>query len=158
LNRGLDVVLSAIGVGGPDGRSSKSAKLIGPVTWIDFPSLVGMKSMEVLSTIGDIFRDLLIFVAVMTALLVGLLVVIARMPADNPLRRLLTALCLRLGATAAAGAVAIPVEPIPGLDAIYDVAVPILLLLYWISFFRNAARMRPDRSAATATRNRLPMR
>jgi hypothetical protein len=114
--------------------------------------------MEVLSTIGDIFRDLLIFVAVMTALLVGLLVVIARMPADNPLRRLLTALCLRLGATAAAGAVAIPVEPIPGLDAIYDVAVPILLLLYWISFFRNAARMRPDRSAATATRNRLPMR
>jgi hypothetical protein len=117
-----------------------------------------MKSMEVLSTIGDIFRDLLIFVAVTTALLTGLLVVIARMPADNPLKRLLTALCFRLAATAAAGAVAIPVEPIPGLDVVYDVAVPILLLLYWISLFRNTSRMGADRSAATATKNRLPIR
>jgi len=33
-----------------------------------------------------------------------------------------------VGATVAAGALAIPVEPIPGLDALYDIGVPIALL------------------------------
>jgi hypothetical protein len=36
------------------------------------------------------------------------------MPDDNPLKRILTALSYRVGATAAAGAVAIPIEPMPG--------------------------------------------
>ena len=48
--------------------------------------------MEALSTIAEIIRDLLIFVAVLTALLLVLVVVVARMPEDNPLKRLLTAL------------------------------------------------------------------
>ncbi|MCL2429873.1 MAG: hypothetical protein FWD12_11625, partial [Alphaproteobacteria bacterium] len=43
----------------------------------------------------------------------------------------------RVGATAAAGALAIPIEPVPGLDAAYDVAVPILLIWYWFTFFRE---------------------
>lgn len=90
--------------------------------------------MEILSAIGEIVRDLLIFVAAMTALLIVLLVVIARLPNDNPLKRILTALSYRVGATAAAGALAIPVEPIPGLDVAYDVGVPIVLILYWLSF------------------------
>jgi len=64
--------------------------------------------MEALSTIAEIIRDLLIFVAVLTALLVVLIVVVARVPGDNPLKRLLTALSYRIGATAAAGALAIP--------------------------------------------------
>jgi branched-subunit amino acid permease len=97
--------------------------------------------MEVLSAITEIFRDLLIFVAVMTALLIALVVVVSKLPNDNPLKRVLMALSYRVGATAAAGAIAIPIEPIPGLDTLYDVGVPILLLLYWISFFRNAGRM-----------------
>ncbi len=97
--------------------------------------------MEVLSAITEIFRDLLIFVAVMTALLIALVVVVSKLPNDNPLKRVLTALSYRVGATAAAGAIAIPIEPIPGLDTLYDVGVPILLLLYWFSFFRNAGRM-----------------
>jgi hypothetical protein len=97
--------------------------------------------MEVLSAITEIFRDLLIFVAVMTALLIALIVVVSRLPNDNPLKRVLTALCYRVGATAAAGAIAIPVAPIPGLDTVFDIGVPILLLFYWISFFRNAGRM-----------------
>jgi branched-subunit amino acid permease len=103
--------------------------------------------MTALSTIEEIVRDLLIFVAVLTALLIGLIVVVANMPADNPLKRVLTALCYRLGATAGAGAVAIPVEPMPGLDALYDVGVPVLLLLYWISFFKNAGRLMSNPSA-----------
>jgi hypothetical protein len=93
--------------------------------------------MEVLSTIAEIIRDLLIFVAVMTGLLIVLIVTVSKMPDSNPLKRLLTALTYRVGATAAAGALAVPIEPIPGIDAMYDVAVPILLLWYWFTFFRD---------------------
>jgi hypothetical protein len=93
---------------------------------------------EMLATIMEIIRDLLIFVAVMFALCIGLVVVISKMPDDNPLKRILTALSYRLAATLAAGAVAVPVEPIPGLDALYDIAVPIALIWYWFTFFRDA--------------------
>ncbi len=94
--------------------------------------------MEVLSTIAEIIRDLLIFVAVMTGLLVVLIVTVSKMPDSNPLKRLLMALTYRVGATVAAGALAIPIEPIPGIDAMYDVAVPLLLIWYWFTFFRDA--------------------
>jgi hypothetical protein len=97
--------------------------------------------MELLSAIAEIIRDLLIFVAVMTALLVVLIVVVSKMPDSNPLKRLLTAMTYRVGATAAAGALAIPIEPIPGIDALYDVGVPALLIWYWFTFFREAWRM-----------------
>ena len=82
---------------------------------------------EMPATIMEIIRDLLIFVAVMFALCIVLIVVISKMPDDNPLKRILTALSYRLAATLAAGAVAVPVEPIPGLDVLYDIAVPIAL-------------------------------
>jgi len=73
-----------------------------------------------LSTIAEIIRDLLIFFGVITALLITLIVVVSKMPNTNPLKRVLTALCYRLGATLAAGAVAIPLEPIPGIDMLYE--------------------------------------
>jgi hypothetical protein len=37
-------------------------------------------------------------------------------------------LSYRIGATLAAGMIAIPVEPIPALDVLYDIAIPIALL------------------------------
>src|SRR6476659_7445710 len=95
---------------------------------------------EMPATIMEIIRDLLIFVAVMFALCIVLIVVISKMPDDNPLKRILTALSYRLGATLAAGTIAIPVEPIPGLDTLYDIAVPIALIWYWFAFFRDALR------------------
>jgi hypothetical protein len=98
--------------------------------------------MAILSTVADIIRDLLIFVVAMSALLIVLIVVVSRMPDDNPLKRILSALSYRIGATAAAGAVAIPIEPIPGLDGIYDIAVPIVLIWYWYTFFRDVIRGR----------------
>jgi hypothetical protein len=64
-----------------------------------------------LSTIADIIRDLLIFVGVIAALLIALIIVVSMLPTTNPLKRLLTALCYRLGATLAAGAIAVPLEP-----------------------------------------------
>jgi hypothetical protein len=94
-----------------------------------------------LSTIAEIIRDLLIFVGVVAALLIALIVVVSMVPNTNPLKRVLTALCYRLGATLAAGAVAIPLEPIPGIDLLYDIGIPIVLLWYWYTFFRNARRL-----------------
>ena len=96
--------------------------------------------MGLLSAVTEIVRDLLIFVVATTALLVVLIVVVSKPPDDNPLKRILTALSYRVGATAAAGAVAIPIEPIPGIDALYDIAVPIALIWYWYTFFRDALR------------------
>src|SRR5580700_7686627 len=76
--------------------------------------------MDVLSLIAEIVKDLLIFVVVMFALLIALIVVVSKMPDDNPLKRILSALSCRLGATAAAGALAIPIEPIPGFDTLWE--------------------------------------
>ena len=70
-----------------------------------------------------LIRDLLIFIAVMFALCIVLMVVISMLPNDNPLKRILTALSYRIGATLAAGVIAVPVEPIPGLDVLYDIAI-----------------------------------
>jgi hypothetical protein len=84
---------------------------------------------------------LLIFVGVIAALLIALIIVVSMLPNANPLKRVLTALCYRLGATLAAGAVAIPLEPIPGIDLLYDIGVPIVLIWYWYTFFRDARRL-----------------
>lgn len=105
-----------------------------------------------LSTIAEVIRDLLIFVGVIAALLVVFVVAVSKMPNTNPLKRVLTALCYRLGATLAAGAVAIPLEPIAGIDLLYDIGVPIVLLWYWCTFFRDARRMSSDRSPAIQKR------
>jgi hypothetical protein len=94
-----------------------------------------------LSSIAEIVRDLLIFIAVMTALLIAFVVIVSRLPDTNPLKRVLSALSYRLGATIAAGAVAIPLEPIPGIDMLYDFGVPVALIWYWYTFFRDARRL-----------------
>jgi hypothetical protein len=117
----------------------------------------------VLSSVAEIIRDLLIFVVAMTALLIVLLVVVSRLPDTNPLKRLLTALSYRVGATVAAGAVAIPLEPIPGVDALYDIGVPIALIWYWYTFFRDvyrahAAQSRPDQQRPLRTGEEEPPR
>ncbi len=98
-------------------------------------------SQDTLHTLEEIVRDLLIFVGAMAVLLAALILIISLLPPTNPLKRVLTALSYRVGATAAAGALAIPVEPIPGLDAVYDIGVPILLIWYWLTFFRNLGHL-----------------
>jgi amino acid transporter len=106
--------------------------------------------MDVLSVIAEITKDLLIFVVVMFALLIALIVIVSKMPDDNPLKRVLTALSYRIGATAAAGLLAIPIEPIPGLDVLYDIGVPVALIIYWISFFKNSSHTTTDPSLRRA--------
>ncbi len=91
-----------------------------------------------MSTIAEIIKDLLVFIVVMFVLLIVLLVVISRMPDDNALKRIFNALAFRVGATLGVGVLAIPIELIPGLDGIYDIAAPIFLLYYWFTFIRSA--------------------
>jgi hypothetical protein len=105
-----------------------------------------------ISTIAEIIRDLLIFVGVIAVLLIALVAVVTRMPDTNPLKRVLSALCYRLGATLAAGAIAVPIEPIPGLDLLYDIGVPIALLWYWYTFFRDTRPKRSNTSPSDQTR------
>src|SRR5271156_5893327 len=114
--------------------------------------------MGLLSTIAEIIRDLLIFVVAMFALLIALIVVVSKMPDDNPLKRILSALSYRIGATAAAGALAIHIQPIPGLDTLYDIGVPLALLWYWFTFFRDAIRTRaqPPSPSSPAERRIKP--
>ena len=81
----------------------------------------------------------------MFGLLIALLIIVSKMPDDNPLKRILSALSYRVGVTVAAGVIAIPIEPIPGLDALYDFAVPIALIWYWFTFFREGVRTMSNR-------------
>ena len=98
--------------------------------------------------VAGVIRDLLIFVAAMAALFVLFIVVVSMMPHDNPLKRVLTALTYRIGATALAGLVAIPIEPIPLMDGLFDIGVPIALIWYWFTFLRDAgSMMRPSPGA-----------
>ena len=92
-----------------------------------------------METFSAILQDLLIFVGAMTIILMALLAAIFVMHRNNRLRPILAALSYRVGATLGAGLVAIPIEPIPLIDMLYDVGVPILLLYYWYTFFRNIA-------------------
>ena len=101
-----------------------------------------------LSTIAEINSRPADLRGVIAALLVALVVVVSKMPNTNPLeRRILTELCYRLAATLAAGAFAIPLEPIPGIDLLYDMGVPIALIWYWFTFFRDARRATSGPSA-----------
>jgi hypothetical protein len=104
--------------------------------------------MTLLSFVEQIVRDLLIFVGVCLALLIVLLIVVALLPRDNPLRQLLGELCRHLAVTLVAGAVAIPIEPIPGLDVAYDTVVPLALLYYWGRFAWRVFGILTHRNAA----------
>ena len=114
-----------------------------------------------LSSVAEIIRDLLIFVVAMTALLIVLLVVVSRLPDTQSAQAPADRAQLPVGATVAAGAVAIPLEPIPGIDALYDIGVPIALIWYWYTFFRDAyrahaAQSRPDQQRPLRTLEEEP--
>lgn len=97
--------------------------------------------MDILTAVTHIFADLLIFVGFLAVLLVVLVIAALRLPAGNPLKRVVTALCFRVAATLGAGIIAIPVEPIPGVDVAYDAVAAVGLAIYWLSFFVAAARI-----------------
>ena len=112
--------------------------------------------MDILSVIGQIIRDLLIFVGVCFTLLIVLLIVVSRLSPQNPLRQLLSELCRHVAVTLAAGVVAIPIEPIPGVDVAYDTLVPLALLYFWIKFIWRAVGILGHRALPPPTPRELP--
>ena len=102
-----------------------------------------------------IIRDLLVFIGAMFAMCIVLIIVVSRLPDENPLKRLLNALTYRVGATLLAGVVAVPVEPIPGLDVLYDLAVPVALVWYRFTFFRDTLRSPTVVSPRSLDRKRI---
>jgi hypothetical protein len=103
--------------------------------------------MQALNAVEHIIRDLLVFMVAMAVVLSTLLVIISRMPNDNPLKRVLVALSYRVGGRAAAGMLVIPAILIPGLDAIVDFGSPLALIWYWWTFFRDARPGPPEKPA-----------
>jgi hypothetical protein len=93
--------------------------------------------MDALSSLGEIVRELLMVVGALTVVLILLVVTLLTMRGDNPLKRLFKLLSYRIAATLLAGIVAIPIEPIPILDALYDLGVPVALIWYWFRLFRD---------------------
>ena len=112
--------------------------------------------MDILSLVGQIVRDLLIFVGALFVFLVVLVIVISRLSPQNPLRQLLNELCRHVAVTLAAGLVAIPIEPIPGVDIAYDTLVPLVLLYFWIKFIWRAIGFFGSRALPPPTTRELP--
>jgi hypothetical protein len=92
-----------------------------------------------MDTLTEIIRDLLIFVAVMFALFIVLIVVIAKMPPDNPLRQTLAALARRVAATWGLALIDIPASTVQPIGDVWDVGTLLFLAYYWYTFFRDDA-------------------
>jgi hypothetical protein len=97
------------------------------------------ESMEVaMSSAFHFLEVLVISVVALVALTLVLLVIVAHLP-DSPLKAILAALAKRIGATAAISLLAGPLEPIPGVDVLYDVAGVVVLAIYWFGMFKAIA-------------------
>jgi hypothetical protein len=90
---------------------------------------------------------LVISAAALVALTLVLLVIVAHLP-GSPLKEILAALARRIAATAAISLLAVPLEPIPGVDALYDAAGVVFLAIYWLSIFKAIAAAFKLRAAA----------
>lgn len=84
-------------------------------------------------------KVLVLCVAGLIALLVILLVLVNFLP-KSPLRDIIGALTMRIGATATVAVIAIPVQPIVGIDGIYDIASTIFLLCYWLLLIKDVRK------------------
>jgi hypothetical protein len=112
-----------------------------------------------MDTIMSLVKGILIAVGALGVVLCILLLVISRLPRGNRARLLMSALAMRVGATALAGLVAVPVEPIAGLDVLYDIGAPLILLIYWLRFFPQAAsilRNTPRDTETSVPGHRMP--
>ena len=81
-------------------------------------------------------KILVLCLAGLIALLLVLIVLVNYLP-RSPLRDVLGAVTKRIGATAAVTMIAIPIQPIVGVDGIYDIASSIFLLCYWLLLIKD---------------------
>ena len=99
-------------------------------------SLHCVKLEEKMSEFFSFLKVLVLCVAGLIALLVILIVLVNYLP-SSPLRDVMGALTKRIGVTAAVAMIAIPVQPIVGVDGIYDVVGTLFLLCYWLLLLRD---------------------
>jgi hypothetical protein len=92
-----------------------------------------------MDTVGEIVRGLLIFVGAMFVLLVVLVVIVSKMPRENPLRLTLAALARRVAATWGLALIDIPATAMQPIGDVWDLATLIFLAYYWYTFFRDDA-------------------
>jgi hypothetical protein len=78
------------------------------------------KSVEYVSAIVEIIEIILFSLLALVALLAVLLITVSLLPKDKPLRMLLVALSKPIGIMVGLGTVALPIEFIPAIDAVYD--------------------------------------
>jgi hypothetical protein len=95
-----------------------------------------VKQEKKMTEFFSFLKVLVLCVAGLIALSVILIVLVNYLP-KSPLRDIMGALTKRIGATAAVAMIAIPVQPIVGIDGIYDVVSSILLLCYWLLLIRD---------------------
>jgi uncharacterized membrane protein YfcA len=93
--------------------------------------------MDALNSLGEIARDILMAVSALTVVLVLVVAIAWRFRHNNALKRLFRLLGYRIAATLVAGLFAIPIEPIPIADAVYDLGMPVVLIWYWLRLFRD---------------------
>jgi hypothetical protein len=77
------------------------------------------------------------FVLVLFALLIVLLVVVSKMPDNNPLKMILSALSHRIGATAGLMIVDPIVTTVPVVGEVWDLATIAWLIYFWYTFFKQ---------------------
>jgi hypothetical protein len=95
--------------------------------------------MEVTMSAAFHFLEVLVIsAAALIALTLVLLVIVAHLP-GSPLKDMLAALAKRIGATAAIALLGVPLEPIPGVDVLYDAAGVVFLAIYWFGIFKTIA-------------------
>jgi hypothetical protein len=100
--------------------------------------------MDALSELLHFVEFLFLFALALIVLFVVLLVVISKMPHDNPLKRILTALSYRVGATGAVMLVDAPASIAP-VGKLFDLVTFAVLIYYWYTFFKT---QRPAMQAA----------
>jgi hypothetical protein len=97
-----------------------------------------------METIAHIIDTIIYGIVALVALLVGLLIAVSMMPKDNPLHRLLGALVRPVAVMVGAGVIGVPVEFVPGIDALYDIAALIVIALSWVKFFKSTREIWPQ--------------
>src|SRR5258708_4788200 len=87
---------------------------------------------------AEFFKVIVISIVAVIALCMIFAVVVSCLPEHNPLRRVLSALLFRFGATAAVMVVDVPALGVPVLGEVFDLVTVGLLIWYWVSFFKEA--------------------
>lgn len=112
--------------------------------------------MNFFDSAAVIFHDVVVLIEVMLTILVLSLFGIALLPADNPLKRILSAASLRIAATLSLGVAALPAQAIPGVDVAYDLAAPLLTLYLAVTFIREVITILRESHRAPPVHNRQP--